>query len=272
VLRVADSSRARESPRTDPDALIVTFNSADALAVQLSCPAIRRAFHSVVVVDNASTDNSAAVAENAGVRLLRRDRNEGLAVALNDGLRETYSEFIAVLNPDVLLEDVQLVPRLLKEFDDPRVALVAPRLRLPDGTDQDSARSVPSPLQLLARRLTGYEYGAIRPTEPSDVPWVVLAFVIARRAALEEIHGFDEDYFLYFEDVDLCVRLWEAGWRVRLDPTSVARHAFQAASRKSIRNAAQRHHLHSARVFYSKHPRTIWGSGPLMRARSPSWR
>jgi N-acetylglucosaminyl-diphospho-decaprenol L-rhamnosyltransferase len=264
---IQDTFQGR-SARVGADAIIVTFNSSDALSGQLACPAIRSAFDSIVVVDNGSTDGCATIAETAGVRALRRDKNGGLAVALNEGFRATDSEFIAILNPDVLLQDVRLVSQLLKEFDDPRVGLVAPRLRLPSGKDQDSARRVPSPLQLITRRLTDNENGAIRPNQPSNVPWVVLAFVIVRRAALEQIGGFDEDYFLYFEDVDVCVRLWKAGWKVRLDTTSVAHHAFQAASRGSIRDPAKRHHLRSAGTFFTKHPRAIWGRMPLLSERT----
>lgn len=258
---------------TDVDAIIVSYNSGELLRGQLACGPLRKAFGRIIVVDNASTDDSVAIADAANATVIARAENSGLATALNEGLRHSTADFVAVLNPDVLLDDDSAIESLFREFDAPDVGLVAPRLRLPDGALQDSARKVPTPSQLVARRLTGRSLGVLNPAQPSDVPWVVLAFVIIRRAALDDIGGFDEDFFLYFEDVDLCVRLWKAGWRVRLDTNSTAQHGFHGESRQSLKSRAARHHRRSARTFFAKHPRMIVGQFPFLgrplRAREP---
>jgi N-acetylglucosaminyl-diphospho-decaprenol L-rhamnosyltransferase len=243
------------------DAIIVTFNSSVSLRQQLACPAIMEAFRRIIVVDNASSDASRDVALEAGVELVARKTNDGLATAINAGIRKTTSEFFAVLNPDVLFNDRLIVTRLLTQFNEPDVGLVAPALMLPSGAYQDSARTVPSPSQLVRRKLTGKTYGVVRPVDPANVPWVVAAFIVVRRQAADAVGGFDEGYFLYFEDVDFCVRLWQHGWRVRLDTLSTAHHTFHAESRESLAGFASRHHLRSAIRFFRKHPAMLRKSG-----------
>ncbi|HEY1457577.1 MAG TPA: hypothetical protein VGF15_03565, partial [Solirubrobacteraceae bacterium] len=73
------------------------------------------------------------------------------------------------------------------------------------------------------------------------------------------VGGFDERYFLYFDDVDLCTRVRRAGWRVRFDPTVVAEHAWQGASRRSITAPATRHHIRSAARYFARNPRSLIG-------------
>jgi len=236
------------------DAIIVTFDSSEALREQLACRAIRDAFSRIVVVDNASADDSRDVALAAGVELIARTTNDGFAAAINAGMRRSDSEFVAVLNPDVVLDDVATVTRLLAHFAAPDIGLVAPLLVLPNGDYQDSVRAVPGPVELVKRKLTGKAYGVIQPDGPTDVPWVVAAFVVVRRAAVDAIGGFDAGYFLYFEDVDLCVRLWQRGWRIHVDPSVTARHGFNGESRSSFFGLASRRHARSAVRFFRKHP------------------
>jgi GT2 family glycosyltransferase len=243
------------------DAIVVSFNSRSQLARLLSSGAVRRSFDGILVVDNASRDDSAALARSLDATVVRRDENGGLAVALNQGLRASRSQFVALLNPDVDFDDFGLPQKLLSNFDAPDVGLVAPRLVLPSGVVQDSARCFPGPAQLAARRITGSTHGAIEIAQAIDVPWVVLAFVIVRRAAWDDVGGFDEKFFLYFEDVDFCLRLWQSGWRVRLDPSVSACHDFGAASRTSWFGWAARQHARSAVRFFAKHPQLLTPSG-----------
>jgi GT2 family glycosyltransferase len=243
------------------DAIIVTHNSAEDLKAQLSCAALRTAFQRIIVVDNASLDDSVAIARAAGVEVHERGVNEGLSVAINAGVELSDSPLIALLNPDVLLDDPHVVERLEEAFDDPSLGAIAPALRLPQGTLQDSAREVPTPAQLVYRRLAGRRAGAISSKHPTDVEWVVAAFMVVRRTAFEEVGGFDEGYRLYFEDVDFCVRLWSHGWRVQLNPHLVAKHEHKAFSRKSLTGWATRQHVRSAARFYAQHPDLLLSTG-----------
>src|SRR6188472_275918 len=251
------------------DALIVSYNSAADLRATLACAALREAFPRIVVVDNDSSDDSVAVAEAAGAEVVRRSRNDSLAAAVNAGARRIRGDVFAVLNPDVQLDSASAIPALARHFSEPAAGAVAPALRLPDGRLQDSARGVPTPGQLARRRLRGSDLGAVRSAKPVDVHWVVAAFMLVRRAAFEEIGGFDEGYRLYFEDVDFCVRLWSAGWSVRLDPTVVVRHEHRAASRGSLLGRAFRQHLRSAGHFFARHPDLLLATGRERLARPP---
>jgi N-acetylglucosaminyl-diphospho-decaprenol L-rhamnosyltransferase len=251
------------------DAIIVTHDSAEQLRTQLSCVPLRSAFDRILVVDNASSDGSTEMAREAGVELIERDRNDSFAAAINEGVRRSSSELFAVLNPDVLLDDPEVVEALERCFDDPAVGLAAPALRLPHGGLQDSARTVPSPIDLARRRFGRKRLGAIPADRLTDVDWVVGAFVVVRRTAFEEVGGFDERYRLYFEDVDFCVRMWSHGWRVRLNPDVVARHEHRAFSRGSMVSWATRQHVRSAALFFLSHPDLALPTGRrrLVRAR-----
>jgi N-acetylglucosaminyl-diphospho-decaprenol L-rhamnosyltransferase len=252
--QIVDSVALTSPPEISVDAVVVSYNSGEDLERQLSCPAFRAAFRRIIVVDNASRDDSVGIARSFGVEVIPRESNDSLSAAINGGVESADAEIVAILNPDVLFDDAALVARLALAFSDRSVAVNAPALRLPDGSTQDSARDVPTPVQLLLRRLIGVEHGVVRSAEPSDVDWIVSAFILVRRSAFEEIGGFEEDFRLYFEDVDFCVRLWKAGWRVRIDPRQVARHEHKASSRKSLMGWAMRQHVRSAVMFFFKHP------------------
>jgi len=243
------------------DALIVTHNSADQLRETLDCAPLREAFPRIVVVDNDSEDDSLKVAESAGAEVVARGRNDSMAAAVNTGARLVRGEAFALLNPDVQPDSASAVTSLARHFAETDVGVVAPALRLPDGRLQGSARAVPTPRELAMRRLTGADLGAVWSEEPVDVDWVVAAFMLIRRVAFEDVGGFDEAYRLYFEDVDFCVRLWSAGWVVRLDPTVVVRHEHNAMSRGSPLGLAFREHVRSAGRFFMRHPDLLLPTG-----------
>jgi N-acetylglucosaminyl-diphospho-decaprenol L-rhamnosyltransferase len=239
------------------DAVVVVHNSQEDLYALSRCASLGASFSRVLVVDNASTDDSVSVAHAAGFDVLAQNVNYGFAAGANAGIRSTEGDLVTLLNPDIHITDANLVPTLERQFREDAVALVAPALELPDGRIQDSARQVPMPSDLLLRRITHADVGAVRATDPLDVPWVVGAFMMVRRAAFESVGGFDIRYQIYFEDVDLCVRLQAAGWKVRFDPRARAQHHHRAASRKSLAAWSTRQHIRSAGLFYRKYPRFI---------------
>jgi GT2 family glycosyltransferase len=225
------------------------------------------AFSRVLVVDNASPDDSVAVASSYGFDVLSRTTNDGFGAAANEGIRQTSGDLVTLLNPDVHVRDASLIPALERHFEDDRLGVVAPALMLPRGTAQDSARQIPTPRQLLRRRRTGRDIGALRPEQAQEVPWVVGAFMMIRRSAFEQVGGFDQRYFLYFEDVDLCTRMRIDGWEVRYDPERLAYHQHRAASRVGFARRPTRLHMRSAARFYRRHPRAIVGADPSRRSK-----
>lgn len=242
------------------DAVVVTANSAPDLAQLLLCDRQRAAFDRLVVVDNASTDNSRELADAAGAQVIARPARHGYGTAVNLGARATTGPLFAVVNPDIRLLEASAPERLARVFEDPRVAIAAPALELPDGRTQDSAREVPTPLDLVLRRRFLPGRGAV--TRPGPVPWVVGAFLLVRRSAFEMVGGFDAGYALYFEDVDLCVRLRRAGWSVVYEPQVRVKHEHRAASRRTLLGRATRTHVRSATRFYRRNPRHLMVRGP----------
>src|SRR4051794_21500480 len=253
------------------DAVTVTTNDREHIEGFLADDLLMSSFDRVIVVDNASDDGSAELARDAGCIVVSKQRG-GYGEAINAGARRAEGDFFAVLNPDIRFLSADTVPRLAHHFMHSQVGLVAPALQLLNGSLQDSARRTPTPLNLMFRRWIGEERGWVR--RGGDVEWTVGAFWLARRAAWERIGGFDERYFLYFDDVDLCHRLRTAGWSVRFDPTIRAIHAFQGASRKPLTAWATRHHIRSAQRFFTEHPRYLLDPrpgavGPPERRRAP---
>lgn len=208
----------------------------------------------VVVVDNDSADESLErlAASGLGVEVVPAGSNRGYAAGANLGIAEVDTEIVAVLNPDTRFEPGS-ADALLGRFEAPDVAAVGPRLLNPDGTTYPSARRIPSVLDAAGHGLFGllrpdnsftrrYRQLDVDPDQPRDVDWVSGAAVWLRRAALEEVGGWDEGYFMYVEDVDLCWRLRQAGWRVVYEPGALVVHVQgTATARRPYRMLAEHH-------------------------------
>jgi len=186
----------------------------------------------IVVLDNASEDRSAeAVRERfPGVRLLAQGFRAGFGANHNTVIRATNGRYVFVLNEDTTSDDWGFA-RLVAEMGAyPRTAVLGPRLVYPDGRHQGSAWRFPTPLVSLVGLPTLGKVGIdqSKGKRPRAVDWVVGAALLLRREALDSVGLFDEGFFIYFEEVDLCLRLRRAGWEVRYLPTvSVVHHESQ---------------------------------------------
>jgi N-acetylglucosaminyl-diphospho-decaprenol L-rhamnosyltransferase len=192
-----------------------------------------------IVIDNASHDDSRALIRQHfdWVTLIENSTNIGFAAANNQGLQHSRNPYILLLNPDTELQPNAL--QLLHQFmiDQPRCGAAGARLLNPDGTLQPSAFPMPSLRREVWRLL---HLDAIKPYAlypmsrwPIDaarsVDSVQGACVIVRRAALDQIGLFDEDYFIYSEEIDLCYRLRTAGWSIDwLPQAQVVHHGGQS--------------------------------------------
>lgn len=189
----------------------------------------------IVVLDNASEDGSAeAVRERfPDVRLIEQPFRRGFGANHNTVLRETDSRYVFLLNADTTAADWGL-DRMVAYLDrHPRVAVLGPALVYPDGRKQGSAWRFPSPfvsiLGLLTLNLLGVRQS--HGSRPRAVGWVTGAALVLRRAALDDAGFFDEDFFLYTEEVDLQVRLHRAGWEVHYFPeVTVVHHESQSSA------------------------------------------
>lgn len=256
----------------DVSVVIVNFNAGPLLATTLaSLPGgLRGVDWDAVVVDNHSSDLSELAAEAAGprVRLLRQSANVGFARGVNAGVAATSAPLVLILNPDCHLT-VDAVTRLSTELaQHATCAIIGPRILDPAGTLQESARGDPTALTGLFGRTTALSFlfpslpvvrrnlaagAALRSGQSSEVvDWVSGACMLARREALGSVGGFDEGYFLYWEDADLCRRLRRSGWHVRYMPGAVAIHEV-GRSRRNVQALANREFHRSAYRYYVTH-------------------
>ncbi len=192
----------------------------------------REAGLEIVVVDNASTDGSLeAVRDLAGqdpaaepaVRLIASARNLGFGAACNLAAREARGRYLLLLNPDAWTDAASL-RRLVDALDaDSRLGIAAPALRYPDGSPQlgwaPPVGVVGEAIQKLRNRFENATWNhrllprCLKPFLGSG--WFSAACLLVRRSAFDEVGGFDESFFLYFEDADLGLRLAREGWRQR---------------------------------------------------------
>jgi GT2 family glycosyltransferase len=257
---------------SDVSVVIVNFNAGPSLAATLASLAegLEGLDWNGVVVDNDSKDGSARVAESFAPRLqlIVNATNEGFARGVNTGMRRSDGRFVLVLNPDCLLER-GCAARLVAEIDRwPACAIAGPRILDADGTLQESARGDPRlltgvfgrtgalsrwfpGLPIVRRNLVSRQ--AIESGEASTVvDWVSGACMLARRSALEQVGGFDERYFLYWEDADLCLRLRQRAWHIRYVPGASVRHHVGQSSRSAPALANREFHR-SAYRYYRTH-------------------
>jgi GT2 family glycosyltransferase len=256
----------------DVSAVVVSFNAREELLLCLrSLEAQPERLLEVLVVDNASSDGSAAAAREAFPRfcVLENPSNLGFAKANNRALREARGRYALVLNSDARLSAGALASLAGYLDAHPQVAVVGPRTRDAAGGVQVSFGPPLLPLdEWRQRRLVrGVKAGldwarheaerlAAVECEPA---WVSGSCLLARMDALQAVAFFDEGYFLYEEDADLCLRLRQAGWRIAYTPQAEVVHRLGASMEQAqalARVEYQKSHLR----YYAKH------NGPLLSA------
>jgi GT2 family glycosyltransferase len=253
-------------------AILVNYNAGGELSRALRSIADEMAGRAweAVVVDNASIDGSAAsVAEFAPmVQLVQNTANVGFSRGVNKGLAASTAPLVLMMNPDCRLVAGAVATLRVALESRPDCAIVGPRILNPDGSVQGSARGDPDmltglfgrtallgrlvPFLPVAKRNVVAEQ-AIRSGEKSVVvDWLSGACMLARRVALDEVGGFDERFFLYWEDADLCRRLRARGHQVRYVPAATAIHRVGQSSR-TARTFAIRAFHRSAYLYYATH-------------------
>lgn len=255
-------------PVPAPDILIVNFNSGLHLRACLESVRAHAPGSRAIVVDNASSDGSEAAAERAGehLTLVRNEANVGFGAAVNRALRLARSETVLLMNPDCLLREDTLGPLEAELAAHPECAVVGPRVVNDDGSLQGSVRGDPTlltglfgrtslltrwfPRSAIARRNVQTLAGRSERSFTAD--WISGACLLARRDRLASINGFDERFFLYWEDADLCLRLRQAGWTIRYVSNATVVHTGGVSS-GSARAVSIRAFHRSAYVYYATH-------------------
>lgn len=245
--------------------LVIVIVSYKCRAVLRACLASARG-HSVIVVDNASADGSAGMVrtEFPEVRLIENQENRGFAAACNQGISASHQPLILLLNPDVLITGVVVQQMLEVMSARPDVGACGPRILNPDGSLQPSCRRFPTLPRLLldelgfgklfphSRFFGGYRMTWWAHDQQREVDQLMGAALLLRRTALEQVGLLDERFFVYFEEVDLCLRLHQAGWKVFFVPTAQVVHRGGQSARQVLREATL-YRYRSMCAFYRKH-------------------
>lgn len=225
----------------------------------------------ILVVDNHSDDDSAGILRTRlaawpDVELLESARNSGFGAGNALAIRRIATPYLLIINPDNELAPDALGIMLARMEADPRIGIVAPKLVHEDGSVRDSSRSFPGIRDVVAKRtplrslfpktLERYLQAGDSPDRERETDWVVGACMLIRTDVYRDIGGFDERFFLFFEDIDLCRRMWDAGWKVVYCPAAVAtdrkRRLSEGGVLSLLRRPAGRAHIRSAISYFAK--------------------
>ena len=229
----------------------------------------------VVMADNGSTDGSpeAALADHPDVRLLRTDGNLGYGGAVNRAVAELGPEtdFFVVANPDVAWGPASIDQLLEAAGRWPRAGTLGPLIRDPDGSVYPSARHLPSlirgglhavigPIWPNNPWTTAYRQERMEPSE-RPVGWLSGSCLLVRRAAFDEVNGFDERYFMYMEDVDLGDRMGQSRWQNVYVPSAEILHDKGHATGRDPASNLAAHHVSTYIYLADRH--SAWWQAPL---------
>jgi GT2 family glycosyltransferase len=256
--------------------VIVSFNTRDLLRECIE--SLRREVGAVlqetIVIDNASRDGSADMVESQfpDVRVIRSETNLGFARANNHAFALARGSYIVLLNSDAFLKPNALLSAIRHMEDNPTAGLGGGRLIGRDGSWQPAARMFPSPLNDLlmlsglaatypqSRFLGRADRTWANPGKAAAVDWVPGAFSIIRKEVLDRVGHFDERFFLYYEEVDLCRRIKAAGYGIWYWPDVVVVHLGGESSRtvegqklSSSGSQLTLWRMRSALLYYRKH-------------------
>jgi GT2 family glycosyltransferase len=251
------------------DIIIVNYNSTKYLIACLNSIYRHLINHHVTIqIEDNETDGSIDIVEKEfrGVKIERNIKNIGFGAAINQALRRCKSPYVLILNPDTVLIDGSLYGALDFMNKNARVGVIGPKVLEPDGSVQGSARKFPTPWTSLFGRKSPLT--KLYPNNPFtkreflcyncnghneiDVDWVSGACMLIRREAINQVGAFDERFFLYWEDADLCRRMQDAYWRVVYYPKSQVTHLVgKSSDTKPITSAIHFHH--SCYKLFDKH-------------------
>ncbi|KKN33820.1 hypothetical protein LCGC14_0799850 [marine sediment metagenome] len=197
------------------------------------------------VIDNASNDGSQQLVKDgfSTVKLIENKENQGFAKAANQAIKKSDGDMVVVLNTDTVLHENSLENLIDFMKSCPQAGAVGPLLLNPDGSNQASGRRFPSFFDASIHAFLGVVAPNNRYTRryklldwdrnnKREVDWISGAAICLRKKAAQDVGLFDERYFMYVEDMDLCYRLWENGWKVFLLPEAKVTHHIGQSSKQ----------------------------------------
>ncbi len=261
------------SPSTRIGIVTVSFRSSEAIRKLLeSIPRSTSHQVDVVVVDNVPGGDPelAATLEGSNARILPRPDNPGYGGGINAGVATLDPDvgWIFVVNPDLVLDSGSLDELVRVGERDSAIGALGPRIRDSNGTVYPSARAIPSLRLGVGHALLGdlaptnpwtrrYHQSADYSTE-RDAGWLSGACILVRRSAFEQVGGFDDGFFMYFEDVDLGFRLGQNGWRNVFVPGATVEHEGGHSTRQHSASMISAHHTSARRWVGKRYPGIAW--------------
>lgn len=231
------------------------------------------------IVDNASNSETKEVLRGLkGFKVILNKENEGFGRANNEALRKVQSDYVLILNPDT-----EIPPNTIKEMlqymdDHPEVGLLTCRVELADGSlDRACRRGFPTPWRSICRMLYldrvfpktklfgGYNLTYLPEDKIVEIDSVAGAFMLTRKKVLDQVGLFDEKFFMYGEDIDLCYRIKKQGWKIIYHPgekifhhkgisSGIKGHTAKISAATKEHRARMIKHFHEAmHIFYNKH-------------------
>ncbi len=245
--------------------IIVNYNTGELLSQVVEKVLVAQNTDEIIVVDNNSSDNSMELLpQSSRVKKYYRKTNAGFASSCNYGAKQTRADFLLFLNPDCLIQAESIV-KTLDTIKDQDVGMVGVWVKNPDGTEQRATRrrlptlwraiKTYSKLEKFARFcdcLAGVNLShQARPKKPLTVEAISGAYIFIKTSVFNEIKGFDESFFMHFEDLDLCKRVIDTGYRIILNPEIEVIH-HQGTSSLSNKHVSE-YKKQSLRRYFRKH-------------------
>jgi len=261
---------------TDISVIIITWNSRDEIVkcVDSVITALHDIQSELIIIDNNSSDNSFALVNKINfpkLNTVQNSENLGYTKAINQGIKLSKGKYVLLLNPDTISNDGSI--KVMYDFleANPPYGACAPLMKNPDGSVQYSVRNFPTywrmfcEFSLLAyifpkTKLFGsWKAKYMNYNLEQDVEQPMAAAFMVRSELLAEIDNMDERFRMFFNDVDLCRKIYDAGFKIRLLPSSVVEHEHGASIKKDRANMIKVWNDDCAKYF-EKH----FGKGPLL--------
>jgi GT2 family glycosyltransferase len=256
-----------EKKTYDLTASIVLYNSKEDEILRVIDCFLGSSLHvRLFLIDNSETDVLKCLLVDSRIEYLYLGKNVGYGAAHNIALMKSFeiSDYHVILNPDVSFDSLILETSLKYMIKHQDVGMISPAIKFPDGTTQFMCRLLPTPLDLISRRffppflkfaikdkMDNYLLKDLVLSEKHNIPNLPGSFMFLKNSAIEEVGGFDENYFMYLEDVDLTRRIHQKYKTLYFPEISVV-HGLEQGSYKSLK--LFKHHTRSAIYYFRK-----WG-------------
>lgn len=261
--------------------IIVTYNASDTIRpclASIDAARIQGTEIEIIVVDNASTDATVEEIRRRGsnISILRNDVNAGFARAVNQGAAQAHGDALFLLNPDAVLGP-DVIAKIVDFFStQPDAAACAPRILHPNGEIQPSVWSFPTLPSVVTEMFLPYAFSSKllmkRPVARQPIDCASGAALAIRAEVFRELGGLDEGYFMYYEDIDFCLRAKKTGYSIYFLPGATVRHEQGSSSWRDQVSFFRRLYSSKLRYFRLHRPKGFYAIAYLVVVSGLLWK